>query len=53
MLDAITIDFFKAVDLVPHNQLFTDIAASGVVLRAGVLIREFLLSQMQRVRGKL
>jgi len=30
MLDAIIIDFLKDFDLVPHNQLFTNITASGM-----------------------
>jgi hypothetical protein len=52
-VDAIIIDFFKAFDLVTHNWLFTNIAASGVEWGVGLWIREFLLGRMQRVRGKL
>jgi hypothetical protein len=29
-IDAIVIDFFKAFDLVPHDQLLTKLATSGV-----------------------
>jgi hypothetical protein len=53
MLDAIIIDFLKAFDLVPHNQLFANIAASSVEFNVGLWIREFLLGRVQRVRGKL
>jgi len=52
-LDAIIVDFLKAFDLVPHNRLFMNIAASVVELMVGLWIREFCLGHMQRVRGKL
>jgi hypothetical protein len=45
-IDAIIIDFSTAFDLVPHDQLLTKIAASGVV----IWIREFLLGLTHRVR---
>jgi hypothetical protein len=48
--DAIIIDFSKAFDLVPHDRLFTKIAASGVDSRVVIRIREFLLGRTQRVR---
>jgi hypothetical protein len=49
-IDAIIADFTKAFDLVPHGQLLTKIANSGVETRVIVWIREFLLVCMQRVR---
>jgi len=44
------IDFAKASDLVPHDQLLTKTAALGVELRVVVRKREFLLGHMQRIR---
>jgi hypothetical protein len=41
--DAIIIDFSKALDLVPHDRLFTKIAATGVDLRVVAWVKEFLL----------
>jgi len=49
-IDAIIIDFSKAFDLVPHGQLLTKIANSGVDSRVVVWRREFLLGRTQRVR---
>jgi hypothetical protein len=49
-IDAIIIDFAKAVEFVPHDRLLTKIAASAVDTRAVVWIREFLLGRTQRVR---
>ena len=49
-LDAIIIDFSKAFHLVPHDRLLKKIAASGVVSRVVVWIREFLMDRSQRVR---
>jgi hypothetical protein len=49
-IDAIIIDFSKAFDLVPHGQLLTKIANSGVDSRVVVWIREFLLCRTRRVR---
>jgi len=49
-LDTIIIDFSKAFDLVPHDQLHKKIAASGVDSRVVVWIREFLIYRSQRVR---
>jgi len=49
-IDAIIVDFSKALDLVLHGQLLTKIANSGVDSRVVVWIREFLLGHMQRVR---
>jgi hypothetical protein len=43
-------DFSKAFNLVPHDQLLTRIAASGVDSRVVVWTRELLLSHTQRVR---
>jgi hypothetical protein len=37
-------------DLVPHDRLFTKLAASGVVSRVVVWVREFLVGLTQRVR---
>jgi len=42
--------FSKAFDLIPHGQLLTKIANSGVDSRVVVWIREFLLGRTQRVR---
>jgi hypothetical protein len=47
--DAITIDFSKAFDLVPH-WLLTKIAKCRVDSRAVALIREFLLGSTKRVK---
>ena len=44
------IDFSKAFDLVPHDQLLTKLAASGVDSRVVVWVREFLVGHTQRVR---
>jgi len=46
----IIIDFSKAFDLVPHDRLLMKIAATGVVLRVVVWVKEFLLGHSQRVR---
>jgi len=48
--DAIITDFSKAFDLVPHDRLLTKIAATGVDLRVGVWVKEFVLGHLQRVR---
>jgi len=48
-LDAIIIDFSKAFDLVPHDRLLKEIAASGVDSRVVVWIREFMIDRSQRV----
>jgi hypothetical protein len=47
-VDAIIIDFSKAFDLVPHDQLLKKIAASGVDSRIVVWIRELLIGRSQR-----
>ena len=47
---AIIIDISKALDLVPHDRLVTNIAATGVDLRVVVWVQEFLLGRSQRVR---
>jgi len=47
-LDAIIIDFSKACDLVPHDQLLKKIAASGVDSRVVAWIREFLIDRAER-----
>ena len=49
-IDAIIIDFSKAFDLASHDKLLTKIAATGVKLRVAVLVKEFLLGRLQRVR---
>jgi len=49
-IDAITVEFSKAFDLVSHGRLLTKIANSGVDSRVEVWIREFLLGRTQRVR---
>jgi len=49
-IDAIIIDFSKAFDLVPHDQLFMKLVASGVDSRVVVWVREFLVGRTQRVR---
>jgi hypothetical protein len=41
-MDAITVDFSKAFDLVPHSRLLVKIANSGVDTRVVAWIREFL-----------
>ena len=48
--DAIIIHFSKTFGLVPHDRLITKIAATGVDLRAGVWVKDFLLGRSQRVR---
>ena len=49
-IDAIIIEFSKDFGLVPHDRLFTKLAASGVVSRVVVWVKEFLVSRTQRVR---
>jgi hypothetical protein len=49
-IDAIVIDFSKAFDLVPHNQLLMKIANSGVGSLVVAWVREFLLVRTQGVR---
>jgi len=49
-IDAILIDFVKAFDLVPHDQLLTKLAASGVDSSVDVWVREVLVGRTQRVR---
>ena len=49
-IDAIIIDFSKALDLVPYGRLLKKIANSGVYSRVVVWIREFLLGHTQRVK---
>ena len=49
-IDATTVDFFKAFDLVPHDRLLTKLVASGVDSRVVVWVREFLVGRTQRVR---
>ena len=48
---AITIDFSKAFELIPHDQLLTKLEASDVDSRVVVWVREFLVGRMQRVRA--
>jgi len=49
-IDMIIIDFTKAFDLVPHNQLLTNLATSGVDARVVVWVSEFLVDRTQSVR---
>jgi hypothetical protein len=49
-IDGIIIDFSKAFNLVPHDQLLTKLAASGVDSRVVIWVREFLADCTQRVR---
>jgi hypothetical protein len=49
-IDALVINFSKALYLVPHDRLLTKIAASRVDSKVVVWIREFLLGPIQRVR---
>jgi len=49
-IDAIIIDFSKAFDLVPHNWLLMELAASGVDSKVVVWVREFIVGRTQRVR---
>jgi hypothetical protein len=51
-IDAVIIDFSKALGLVPHDRLLTKIAASGVDSRVFIWIREFLLGRMQSSNGR-
>jgi hypothetical protein len=51
-IDAIIIDFEKAFNLLPHDQLLTKIAALGVDSRVAAWIREFLLGCMHRVKSR-
>jgi hypothetical protein len=48
-LGVIIIDFSKAFDLVPYDQLLKKIAASGLDSRVAVWIRDFLIGGSQRV----
>ena len=47
---SIITDFSKAFDLVPHDWLFTKLAASCVDSKEVVWIREFLVGRTQKVR---
>jgi hypothetical protein len=49
-VDAITIDFSKAFDLVPHDRMFTKLEASGVDSMIVFWVREFLVGGTQRLR---
>ena len=49
-IDAIIVDFWKVLDLVPHGRLLNKIANSDVDPKVVVWIREFLLGRIQRVR---
>jgi len=49
-IDAIITDFSKAFDLVPHDRLFTKLAASVVDSKVVVWVRESLVGRTQRVR---
>jgi len=49
-IDANITDISKTFDLVPHDWLFTKLAASGVGSRLVVWVREFLVGRKQGVR---
>lgn len=49
-IDANVTHFPKTFDLVPHDWLFTKLAASGVDLGVVVWVREFLVGRTQVVR---
>ena len=48
-IDAITRDFSKSFDFVPYDRLLTKMAATSVVSRVVVWVREFLVSRKQMV----
>ena len=50
--DAIIVDFSKAYDLVPHGQLLTKIANSGMDSMVVVWIREFFTSHAESQSGR-
>ena len=49
-IDAIVIDFSKALDLFPRDWLLTQLVASGVDSEVVVWVQEFLVGRTQRVR---
>jgi hypothetical protein len=49
VIDAFITDYSKVFDLVPHYHLLTKLAASSVVPRRVVLVREFLVGRKQRL----
>jgi len=49
-MDAINVDLYKALDLVPHGRLLVKIANSGVEARVVEWIKQFLTGRTQRVR---
>jgi len=49
-IDAIIIDFSESFDLVRHDWLLTQLAASGLDSRVVIWVREFLVGHTQRVR---
>ena len=49
-IEAIIIDFPKAFDVVPHDRVLKNLAASGVDSRVVVWVREFLVGRTQKVR---
>ena len=49
-IDVIIIEFSKAFDLVPYDQLLMKLAALGVESRVVIWVREFLIFHIQRVR---
>ena len=48
-INAITVDFSKAYDLVPHDWLLMKLAASGTDSRVVIWVREFLVGHIQGV----
>ena len=51
-IDAITIDFSKAFDLVPHDRLLTKLAVTGVDSSVVVWEREFLYWSYTKVQSR-
>jgi len=49
-IGAIIIDFSKAFDLVPHDRLLTELAASDLDWRVDIVVWEFLVGRTQTVR---
>ena len=48
-IDSIRIDFSNAFNLVPDDRLFTKLAASGVVSRVVVWVREFIVDRRKAI----
>ena len=50
IINAIIIDFFKVLDIVPHDRLLMKLSSSGVVSWVVFWVREFLVGRTHRVR---